>query len=93
MKTYVPVWVMFDEDGRMLPRALVWRDGLTYGIDRVKDIRRAAARKAGGMGDRYTIMVRGQERYLFFEHSAEYCDKNPGRWFLEEGETYDAQHH
>lgn len=41
----------------MLPRTIVWEDGLKYDIDRVIDIRPAYAAKAGGQGDRYTIQV------------------------------------
>ena len=31
-------------------------------------------------------MIEGQEKYLFFEHSTEYGDKNVGRWFVERRE-------
>lgn len=82
-KVYVPVEVHFSEDGRMFPRALIWEDGRTYTIDRVKDVRPAHAEKAGGQGDRYTIMVKGRERYLFFEHNSDFGNQNVGRWFLE----------
>ena len=41
------------------------------------------AAKAGGQGDRYTVMVDGHEKQLFFEHSADSYDKNVGRWFVE----------
>ena len=82
-KVYVAVNVHFTEEGRMLPRSLVWEDGLEYEIDRVKDIRPTYAQKAGGQGDRYTIMVNGRERYIFFEHSPEYGMKCVGRWFCE----------
>ena len=67
----------------MCPRSLTWEDGRKYEIDRVKDIRLAHAERAGGIGDRYTIIVGGQERYLFFEHNSEYGNQNIGRWFLE----------
>lgn len=82
-KVYVEVLVDFLPDGQMRPRVLVWEDGLNYEIDRIKDVRPARARRGGGQGDRYTIMVRGQERYLFFEHSTGYGEPNVGRWFLE----------
>ena len=65
-KVYVQVNVQFREDGIMLPREIIWEDGVRYEIDRVTDIRQAAAMKAGGQGDRYTIMVHGMQRYLFF---------------------------
>lgn len=66
-KVYVQVNADFNTDGVMLPRVLIWEDGEKYVVDRVVDIRQAAARKAGGQGDRYTIEVRGQISYLFFE--------------------------
>ena len=56
-KVYVDVTVEFDADGRMYPRSLIWEDGMAYEIDRVKGVRPAHAERAGGQGDRYTIMV------------------------------------
>lgn len=85
-KVYVGVRAAFDPEGRMFPRALIWEDGTVYEIDRVLDIRQAAAMKAGGQGDRYTISVRGQHSYLFFERSAELSGSNIGRWFVERRE-------
>ena len=40
--------------------------------------------KAGGQGDRYTVVMEGQEKYLFFEHPCE-SEKtfSIGRWFVE----------
>lgn len=83
LKVYVHVNVDFDESGRMLPRSLVWEDGEEFEIDRVKDIKQAAAMKCGGQGDRYTIFVHGKETYLFFERNASLTGNNIGRWFVE----------
>lgn len=85
-KVYVDVNVDFSGDGGMLPRALVWEDGRVYRIQKVTDLRPAHAERAGGSGDRYTILVDGRERYLFFEHSTEFGDPGIGRWFLERKE-------
>ncbi len=82
-KVYVAVKADFDENGGMLPRERTWEDGEKYAIDRVVDIRQAAAMKAGGQGDRYTIMVRGVQSYLFFERSTNLTGNNIGRWFVE----------
>jgi len=82
-KVYVGVHASFDAQGRMIPRALTWEDGTVYEIDRVLDIRQAAAMKAGGQGDRYTISVRGQRSYLFFERSEFSSGSILGRWFVE----------
>ncbi len=82
-RVYVPVDVEFRADGVMLPRKITWEDGREYEIDRVTDIRQAAAMRAGGQGDRYTIMVGGKQSYLFFERSASVTGNNIGRWFVE----------
>ena len=83
LKVYVPVDVEFRSDGTMLPRVIVWEDGTKYEIDRVLDIRQAAAMRAGGQGDRYTVMIDGKQSYLFFERSASLTGNNIGRWFVE----------
>ena len=82
-KVYVSVNVEFTESGIMLPRVITWEDGRKFDIDRVTDIRQAAAMKAGGQGDRYTIIVNGRQSYLFFERSANLSGSNLGRWFVE----------
>jgi len=82
-RAYVDVRVDFAADGQMFPRSIIWTDGREYPIDRVKDVRSAPALKAGGQGDRYTVMILGQERYLFFEHNADYGNERVGKWFVE----------
>ncbi len=83
VKVYVAVRADFRDDGVMLPREITWEDGKRYSIDRVVDIRQAAARKAGGQGDRYTVVIEGKRTYLFFERSADITGNNIGRWFVE----------
>ncbi len=85
-KAFVAVDVSFNAEGNMLPRAIVWEDGQRYAIDKVKQIRPARAAKAGGQGDRYTILVNGQIRYLFFERSTNLSGDIIGRWFVERKE-------
>ena len=82
-KVYVAVKVEFNEIGIMLPREITWEDGTRYEIDRVVDIRQAAAMKAGGQGDRYTVRINGQQSYLFFERSTNQTGNQLGRWFVE----------
>lgn len=82
-KVYVDVTARFDSDGIMVPLDITWEDGTLFEIDRVTEIRQAAAMKAGGQGDRYTIWVRGHQSYLFFERSAALTGNNIGRWFVE----------
>ena len=82
-KVYVAVKADFNEEGIMLPREITWEDGTRFEIDRVLDIRQAAAMKAGGQGDRYTVRINGQQSYLFFERSTNQTGNQLGRWFVE----------
>ncbi len=83
LKVYVAVKADFREDGIMLPREITWEDGRRFAIDRVTDIRQAASLKAGGQGDRYTVMIKGHQSYLFFERSTAIRGNNIGRWYVE----------
>ena len=83
IKVYVQVTAVFTEDGLMLPRYLVWEDGVRYKIDCVGDIKQAAAMRCGGQGDRYTIYIKGKQSYLYFERSCSLTGNNLGRWFVE----------
>ncbi len=73
-KVYVEVTAVFTPEGQVLPREVHWEDGRVYTVDRVLDIRHAAAMKAGGCGIRYTCRIRGQQTYLFLDND---------RWFVE----------
>lgn len=82
-KAYVTVLTEICADGTMLPRVITWEDGIKYEIDRVLDVRPGYAAKAGGQGDRYTIMVNGRRTYLYFERSTNITGRIIGRWFAE----------
>ena len=83
IKVYVAVKADFAEDGTLLPREITWEDGTKFEIDRILDVRQAAAMKAGGQGDRYTVRIGGKQSYLFFERSPNLAGNNIGRWFVE----------
>lgn len=82
-KVYVEVVASFREDGLLLPREIVWEDGRRYKIDRISAMQPGASMKVGGQGDRYTIWLNGQQRYLFFERNASLRGNHFGRWFVE----------
>ena len=50
-KVYVSVSTSFDHEGRMFPREIRWEDGTIYEIDKILDIRQAAALDVGSGGD------------------------------------------
>lgn len=72
-KKYVPVVVRFDQTGKMRPLVIEFEEGQRYSVDKIVDVRRAACQSVGGIGDRYTCRIKGQESYLWFEK---------GRWFV-----------
>ena len=72
-KKYVPVTVRFDTDGKMRPLLIEFDEGQTYKIDKILDVCRAACQSVGGVRDRYTCRIRGQETYLWLEK---------GKWFV-----------
>ena len=75
VKVYVDVTAEFSKDGILTPKSFVWKDDRIYEKQRVKDMRRAASLKAGGVGMRYTCVIDGKDSYLFYE------DNN--MWFVE----------
>lgn len=74
MKVYVGVESYTDEDGHTRPHFVHWRDGRRFEIQKVLDERRAVSINAGGRGIRYTCLIEGRKRFLFFEGP---------RWFVE----------
>ena len=86
-KVYVGVSATFDAEGRMFPRAIKWEDGSVYEIDKITDIRQAAALKVGSGGDRFTIKIGDKQTFLFFERASELFSSREspiiGRWFVE----------
>lgn len=73
-KVFVEVTVKVSSEGDIYPLAITYENGVVYEIERLKKRCRAHAMKVGGTGIRYTIVVNGQETYLF---------EDEGRWFVE----------
>lgn len=60
-KVHIKVNLVMETDGRMTPSSFTWTNGRTYEIDKVLNVQPAHAQKAGGQGDRYTVLVLGQQ--------------------------------
>ena len=82
-KVYVKVNSDFDSTGFVVPRAITWADGRIFTIEAVKDYRPASTIAKGHCGDCYTVIIHGEERYLFFEKVNEMFTSRVGRWFVE----------
>lgn len=77
-RVYVKMAVEIDELGNVVPRRLYWEDGRVFEVDRVLDVRYAAATLAGGHGMRYTCRILGKRAQIF---------EDGGRWFVESRST------
>ena len=75
-KVNVEVAVNFLKEGGMRPMWIIWEDGRKFFIDRVKFIERASARVGSVLPVRYTCMVGGREKRLYYE-------PEDMRWFVE----------
>ena len=73
-RVYVKTIVECDENGNVRPLMVEWEDGQKFEVERVLDVRRAAATRAGGHGMRYTVRINGHDTYIFEDN---------GRWFVE----------
>ena len=79
----VPQWSDEEElRSGMQPRQIIWGDGRTYPIEQVRDFRPAST-IADLPGDCYTVIIKGQERHLFFERADRTFPSRFGRWFVE----------
>lgn len=74
VKEYIQVHLTVDEEGLVVPTSIVFHKEKKYDIESVTASIRAAATKVLGSGTRYTVVIKGQEKYLFEE---------AGRWFVE----------
>lgn len=75
-KVYVEVIVKFLLDGGMRPLEIVWTDGQRFTVDRVKYIDNVPSKVGALSSRRFTVIIHGREKYLYFEEMKE-------RWFVE----------
>ena len=80
-KRYVEVEATFLEDGRIVPRAVIWHDGRRFPVRAVLGVRRCASLKVGGEGVRYDVLearmaaMTPEERAAFVAKAAEFAEK------------------
>ena len=74
-KKYINVNAEFTKEGEVIPHSVVDDDGEIFEIQRIKDIRRAASLRAGAVGIRFTCIIDGYEKVIFYEDNC--------KWFVE----------
>lgn len=82
-RIYVKVNSDFDSTGYMRPRTITWSDGRTFPIDQIRDFRPASDPDALHPSDCYTVIIKGEEKFLFFERTDPLFSGRVGRWFVE----------
>ena len=85
-RIYVKVNSDFDSTGYMQPRSITWKDGRIFKIESVEDYRPASTFQKGMQGDCYTVVIKGETRYLFFEKTSDMFATRIGRWFVEKND-------
>lgn len=81
-RIYVKVNSDFDNTGYMQPKSITWEDGRVFQIEQVKDYQPAARAGSGQGGDCYTVIIKGEEKHLFFERLGPMFPSRVGRWFV-----------
>ena len=83
VRIYVKVISSFDKTGYMQPQSIIWEDGRVFPIDAVTDFRPASMVHAGQLGDCYTVLIKGEPKYLFFQRGNIMNRTCVGRWWVE----------
>ena len=78
VKTYVEVVALHKGDGTCVPLLIVYKDGRCFKVDRVLDVRKAAAYHTGSICMRYHVQIGTKKTFLYHEKP---------RWFVEAVET------
>ena len=82
-RKYVKVTSDFDATGYMQPRTITWEDGRVFKIEAVKDFRPAGVNHDSLTCGRYTVVIKGETKYLFFEKANTHHVSSAGRWYVE----------
>jgi len=81
-RVYVKVTSETDATGYMQPKAITWSDGRVFQIETVKNFRPAGTNH-DATTDCYTVVIKGDTKYLFFERANRYQKSSVGRWYVE----------
>lgn len=74
IKKAIEVIAKHKTNGAVVPIKIIWEDGRTFDIVRIKDIRRSYSRETGAGGIRYRCIIENKEKDLYFDDF---------KWFIE----------
>ena len=81
-RVYVKVTSVFDATGYMQPRTITWTDGREFEIEAVKDFHPAGIHRDSTTTDCYTVIVKGETKFLYFEKTNHNQPSRVGRWYV-----------
>ena len=82
-RIFVKVNTLFDQTGMVMPQSIIWKDGRIFPIGKVEDFRLASTLEPGRTGDCYTVIIKGERKYLFFQRINTLEKHRLGRWWVE----------
>lgn len=74
-KEYVTVRATISVDGTVTPEEIIFVDGRCFQIDKVLNHRHVRDLRFGGTHERFTIVINGEERFLWRDEQAFYVQK------------------
>ena len=83
-RVYVEVKVEIDSTGYMQPLSITWADGRNFVIEKVLHFHPERTAPLDHPIDYYIVLIRGREKFLFFEHADPRLKGRLGRWYVEE---------
>ncbi|MBR1481820.1 MAG: hypothetical protein IJ598_02500 [Ruminococcus sp.] len=72
MKKYIRINAEFEQDGTMIPVRIIWDNGAEYPISEVIDVRYFKPESSGKIGIKYTCIILGKIRDVYFEDARWY---------------------
>jgi hypothetical protein len=82
-RIYVKVFSICDTTGYCEPKSIIWSDGRIFPIESVRDFYPSSVSPSGRHIDCYTVLIHGEERFLYYEPTDPRFLGRRGRWFVE----------
>ena len=79
MKKFIKVQAIFDCDGNLMPELIIWDNKQRFSIERVTDIRYTDNPGAEEPELRFTCVILGREKYVYYSKSRWYVDAKSSR--------------
>lgn len=72
MKKFIRLCAEFQRDGTMVPQRIIWENGAEYPISEIIDVRYFKPDKDGILGIKYTCIILGKIREIYYDDARWY---------------------